>query len=68
MIKRQTHTITFRGQPAEVIFEDHGHEPDCNAHVIEWWFADAEMNDLILDDEEEQVIYGQLLSVSRDAP
>jgi hypothetical protein len=64
MMKRQTHAIRFRGEPAEVIFEDHGHEPDCNAHVIEWWFADAEMNDLKLTDQEEQAIYDELLSVS----
>ena len=64
MIEKQKHTVTFRGQPVEVIFEDHGHEADCNAHVIEWSFSSAEMNDLTLTDEEDQAVYDELLLVS----
>lgn len=56
----KTHTVTFRGESVEVLYEDMGHEPDCNAHVIEWSFADGFFNHLRLSDKEEQSIYDQL--------
>lgn len=64
MIQQQKRTITFRDEPAEVIFEDHGDDSTCNAHVIEWWFADETMNNLMVTDDEEQAVYDQLRSAS----
>ena len=64
MIQQQKRAITFRDVPTEVIFEDHGADPSCNAHVIEWWFADETMNNLTVTDAEEQAVYDDLRSAS----
>ena len=58
------YTVLFRGQPTEVIFEDMGAEPECNAHVIEWHFADDSLNALVLTDDEEQDVYDQFFDRS----
>jgi hypothetical protein len=44
--------VQFRGAPRLVEFVDHGYEPDTNAHEIEWWFTDKELNGLATDEEQ----------------
>lgn len=53
--------MTFRGEPVEVVYEDMGYQPDCNAHDIEWAFAHEPYNSVLrLTDDEEQSVYDQL--------
>jgi hypothetical protein len=56
----QATTVKFRGRLSEVLYEDMGHEPHCNSHVIEWSFVYGPYNSLCLTDAEEQSIYDQL--------
>jgi hypothetical protein len=60
MKKAKTHPVSFRGKAVDLVYEDMGYEADCNAHVIEWSFADDALNCLRLTDMEEQDIYDQL--------
>jgi hypothetical protein len=60
MKKAKTHAVSFRGKTVDLVYEDMGYEADCNAHVIEWSFADDALNCLRLTDMEEQDIYDQL--------
>ena len=63
-----TAMVTFRGEPVEVVYEDMGAEPDCNAHVIEWSFSNDAQNCLRLTEAEEQSIYDQLKDQIESAP
>lgn len=51
-------SVTFRGEEVDVMYRDHGYEPDTNAHDIDWEFV--EEPDPPATDEEEQAIYLEL--------
>lgn len=65
--KMQTNILTeFRGEQVEVIIDrDGGYEPDTNSHVIDWHFADDDLNACILEDDEYQSIYEDCVEWSR---
>ena len=62
----QTIHITFRGEKDVLIgYEDHGYEPDTNAHDIDWWFEDERFKgDPNVTDEEEDAVLDLLYSMS----
>jgi hypothetical protein len=48
--------ITFRGiEDVLVNFEDHGYEPDTNAHDLEWWFEDPALNASLTEAEDAEI-------------
>lgn len=62
--------VKFRGEDRDVIVDfDGGYEPDTNAHVIEWHFADLspeEHDALAITDDVDQEIYDQLAQQSEE--
>ncbi len=61
-------SIRFRDEEHDIkIIRDGGYEPDTNAHDIDWEWADDEMNKLELTENEEQLIYEQLIEKLENA-
>lgn len=55
-------SVEVRGERYDVEFNDHGWEPDTNAHEIGWAFVDRDAPQ-DLTEEEEQSVYDQLAQI-----
>ncbi len=60
-------TVNFRGEEVGVIYNDHGYEPDTNAHEIDRYWEDQNLTiEKELTDEEMDNIDAQIREISYD--